>query len=63
MLSIKEIKHWLWGLNIIKNCPDCGSNLKEIGYPREFWQYYKCSNDKCNFGKPTIEKLLWNRKT
>lgn len=52
MFSIKKIKHWLWSINIIKNCPDCGAKLFEIGYPREFYQYYKCSSNKCSFGKP-----------
>ena len=58
MSIINKIKHCLWQIGIVKNCPDCGSQLQEMGYPDEdFVQYYKCSNQNCNFGKPNNSKV------
>ncbi len=52
-MSLKErIKNMLWYLNIIKDCPQCGSKLIESGYPQDFHQFYKCTSENCNFGKP-----------
>jgi hypothetical protein len=25
-------------------CKTCGAELQEVGYPKDFWQYYKCPN-------------------
>lgn len=49
---IEKTKKILWQLGIIRNCPLCGEAVKEVGYPEDdMWQNYKCSNQKCNFGK------------
>ena len=53
MNVIKRIKHTLWYLNIVKDCPECGNKLMEIGYPEDFHQFYKCTSESCGFGKPT----------
>jgi hypothetical protein len=31
-LEIGMIKQFLWQLGIIKNCPECNSNLEEVGH-------------------------------
>ena len=45
------VKGWLFYLGIINKCPICGSKVLEVGYPKDGCQYYKCSSDKCKFGK------------
>ena len=49
---MKKIRKILWHIGIIKGCPLCGKNLIEVGYAEDdMWQYYKCSNRGCSFGK------------
>jgi ribosomal protein L37AE/L43A len=49
---IEKLKQILWQIGIMKSCPLCGKDVKEVGYAEDgIWQYYKCSNQKCNFGK------------
>ena len=44
-------KEFLWKIGLRKTCPKCNSEIWEVGYPRDFVQRYKCSNDKCDWGK------------
>lgn len=49
---ISDIRKILWHIGIINCCPLCGQDLMEVGYPEDdIWQNYKCSSQKCSFGK------------
>ena len=49
---IKQIKTILWKIGLVKNCPWCGSELRQIGHTDEdFFCYYRCTGENCNFGK------------
>jgi hypothetical protein len=39
-----------------RRCPVCGSELREIGYPKDFFQYYACPN-YCEFETPLSWKV------
>lgn len=59
MKTIKTIRKILWQIGIVKNCPLCCNTLDEIGHTRdEGWQYYRCSNPECNFGKDEKSKIV-----
>jgi hypothetical protein len=59
---IKKIRHFLWQIWIIKDCPLCGKDLKEVGHPKDAgWQYYECTNQSCNFGKDEKLKPISNK--
>jgi hypothetical protein len=58
---IKRLRKILWKIRIIKDCPLCGKGLQKIGHEEvEGWQYYKCSNQECNFGKDEKCKQVSN---
>jgi len=44
-------KDFMWKIGLRKKCPRCGSEILEVGYPKDFVQYYKCANPKCMWGK------------
>jgi len=37
-------------------CPVCGEELIEVGYPKDFFQEYKCPNG-CDFEPPLSWKI------
>jgi len=37
-------------------CPVCGENLVEVGYPKDFFQEYRCPNG-CSFETPLSWKI------
>lgn len=46
-----KLQNFLWKIGIRKTCPRCGSKIWEVGYPTDFVQHYKCSDDECGWGK------------
>jgi len=46
-----KLQNFLWRIGLRSTCPRCGSKIWEVGYPTDFVQHYKCSNDKCGWGK------------
>ena len=55
---MKKIRKILWHIGIIKGCPLCGKDLIQVGYAEDdMWQYYKCSNRVCNFGKNETREM------
>ena len=46
-----KLKELLFRIGLRKKCPICNSQLLEMGFAKDFVQYYKCSNEHCNWGK------------
>jgi len=55
---MRTIAYYLWKLGLIKSCPLCGKELVEVGHPKDFVQYYKCTNPQCDFGKVKEEEKM-----
>jgi hypothetical protein len=54
--NIKKMKILLWKIGLIRNCPKCNGNLRQVGHPVEVgWINYICTSEKCDFGKRNQE--------
>jgi len=47
---LEKVKLFLWKIGLWPDkCPYCGSKLKPVGFPKDFYQHYVCPNRNCKF--------------